>query len=348
MNNPYKNAPHVGSAAFLDVEDIAGAIGINNNYSATTAPGVGDDSADGYSVGSMWVNTASSPKEAYQCMDATVGAAVWINTTLDISELGSGAIRSIEAATAPNDFLLGGSSPFNWIKKTLAQVLVILTSPLMMAGVLSLKQGADFTGAAVDLVAATGNSLDITTDTTTLTTFGTVAVGARFYLRFLSVRTITYHATQMILPGLRDIVTESGDRAVFQSLGSGNWLCHSYMKGNGKVLGDVIISTRPDAATTITADLMRGQTHLCGYARTYPLPNAIVGMSGFFRSTAAVVFSLDPDSSGTADAMKVGAVEYAAGEMISSDGMLGASIYIECTVADHWDCYPATIFMNGG
>jgi len=47
-------------------------------------------------VGSLWVNVDSSPKEAYQCMDATEGAAVWINTTLDISELGTGAIRTLK------------------------------------------------------------------------------------------------------------------------------------------------------------------------------------------------------------------------------------------------------------
>lgn len=98
-----------------------------NNFSGTTAPGAGDDSADGYSVGSVWVNVAGTPKEAYQCMDATAGAAVWINTTLDISELGTGAIRAIEAATAENDVLVGAAaSPWGWVKKTLAEFRALL------------------------------------------------------------------------------------------------------------------------------------------------------------------------------------------------------------------------------
>lgn len=50
-----------------------------NNYEATAAPGVGDDSDDGYSVGSVWINTTAD--DAYICCDATVGAAVWKKTT---------------------------------------------------------------------------------------------------------------------------------------------------------------------------------------------------------------------------------------------------------------------------
>lgn len=50
-----------------------------NNYSASAAPGVGDDSADGYSVGSQWLNTTAD--DAYICLDAAAGAAVWKKTT---------------------------------------------------------------------------------------------------------------------------------------------------------------------------------------------------------------------------------------------------------------------------
>lgn len=50
-----------------------------NNYVATAAPGVGDDSDDGYSVGSVWINVTAD--DAYICCDSTVGAAVWKKTT---------------------------------------------------------------------------------------------------------------------------------------------------------------------------------------------------------------------------------------------------------------------------
>ena len=63
-----------------------------DNLTATTDPTVNDDSDDGYVVGSQWVNTASSPLEAFVCLDATVGAAVWVTTTLTIGELGTAAL----------------------------------------------------------------------------------------------------------------------------------------------------------------------------------------------------------------------------------------------------------------
>ena len=47
------------------------------NFSATTDPAVGDDSADGYSIGSIWVN--NSTKDVFRCTDATAGAAVWVD-----------------------------------------------------------------------------------------------------------------------------------------------------------------------------------------------------------------------------------------------------------------------------
>ncbi len=52
------------------------------NYSATSAPTANDDSGDGYSIGSWWVNVTSD--EAYLCVDSTVGAAVWTKISVDV------------------------------------------------------------------------------------------------------------------------------------------------------------------------------------------------------------------------------------------------------------------------
>jgi hypothetical protein len=51
---------------------------ILHNYAATAAPGAGDDSADGYSVGSVWIDVTND--DAYICVDATATAAVWLAT----------------------------------------------------------------------------------------------------------------------------------------------------------------------------------------------------------------------------------------------------------------------------
>lgn len=50
-----------------------------NNLAAAAAPTVNEDSGDGYSVGSRWIDTTNDKE--YVCLDATVGAAVWTETT---------------------------------------------------------------------------------------------------------------------------------------------------------------------------------------------------------------------------------------------------------------------------
>lgn len=49
--------------------------GIRDNLSAAAAPTTGDDAGDGYSVGSVWVDTTND--NSYQLQDATIGSAVW-------------------------------------------------------------------------------------------------------------------------------------------------------------------------------------------------------------------------------------------------------------------------------
>ena len=43
------------------------------------APSVGDDSVDGYTIGSRWYDTTGDAE--YVCLDASAGAAVWTKTT---------------------------------------------------------------------------------------------------------------------------------------------------------------------------------------------------------------------------------------------------------------------------
>ena len=65
---------------------------IKTNLSASAAPGATDDSAAGYAVGSLWIDTtADSP---YVCVDATASSAVW--DQLDAS--GSGDVTGPASA----------------------------------------------------------------------------------------------------------------------------------------------------------------------------------------------------------------------------------------------------------
>lgn len=62
-----------------DRAENAAALLPKNNFNATTDPGVGDDSVDGYSPGSQWLNTSTGDR--FICSSAAVGAAVWQDVT---------------------------------------------------------------------------------------------------------------------------------------------------------------------------------------------------------------------------------------------------------------------------
>lgn len=53
-----------------------GGSGLQNNLAATAAPLSTDDSGAGYAVGSRWVDVTND--NTYTCVDASVGAAVWV------------------------------------------------------------------------------------------------------------------------------------------------------------------------------------------------------------------------------------------------------------------------------
>ena len=74
------NDPDFAAAEGFMRKTGAGAYeAIKSNLAAAVAPTVDEDSADGYAVGSIWIDTTAYKQ--YICLDATVGAAIWIETT---------------------------------------------------------------------------------------------------------------------------------------------------------------------------------------------------------------------------------------------------------------------------
>lgn len=51
-------------------------------------PNADDDETLGYSAGSLWIDVIG--KEAYRCVDSTEGAAEWIETTVEVTEISGG------------------------------------------------------------------------------------------------------------------------------------------------------------------------------------------------------------------------------------------------------------------
>jgi hypothetical protein len=90
-----------------------------------------------------------------------------------------------------------------------------------------------------------GNYFDIT-GTTAITSISTLSVGTIVKLHFDDVLTLTYNATDLILPGGANITTAAGDEAEFVEYATGDWRCISYTRASGT-------SVVPPAGITISA-----------------------------------------------------------------------------------------------
>lgn len=101
------------AAIASDVTDAANNIP-KSNRTATTAPTVNDDIGDGYSEGSLWVNTATNT--IFLCADASTGAAVWQSLAGALSGLSDTTIAGI----ANNDFLVYQTGSNTWQNLTAA------------------------------------------------------------------------------------------------------------------------------------------------------------------------------------------------------------------------------------
>ena len=76
------------------------------NLTATSVPTVNDDSFEGYTVGSRWINVSTNTE--YVCLDATDDAAVWLETT--DSGGGASSVASVEYAESEAENSRTGTS----------------------------------------------------------------------------------------------------------------------------------------------------------------------------------------------------------------------------------------------
>lgn len=183
-----------------------------------------------------------------------------INTT--ISEAGAATGVDLTDTNATKDKLIS-----NLIGKTWEDYKDVGHLPLaggtltgnlaLTSKVINEAQGANIASAeTTDIGAATGNFIFIT-GTTTITGLGTVQAGTERTVKFVGVLILTQNATSLILPGAANITTVAGDRAIFRSLGSGNWICISYIRADGSAVsstsGNVVQMVRTtdgEAAST--------------------------------------------------------------------------------------------------
>lgn len=96
-----------------DKGDVPANLAFTNNFSATTNPGAGNDSSQGYQAGSTWINATA--KSVWECISAAQGAAVWIefvaaSGVIDDVSSAYNASASAVAFTASPAQISGGSA----------------------------------------------------------------------------------------------------------------------------------------------------------------------------------------------------------------------------------------------
>ncbi len=102
-----------------------------SNLAASVAPGVSDDAAAGYSVGSIWIDTTAD--NAYTNVDSTNGVAVWVETSPsgagsgDVTVTGTPADSQIAVWVSATS--IEGDADFLWDQTTITIYRAVTDSP---------------------------------------------------------------------------------------------------------------------------------------------------------------------------------------------------------------------------
>lgn len=143
-----------GQLVQLNAAGTAYEAGLRFTASAASAPAVGDDNTVGYAPGSIWVRLDTD--EAWICVDASTGAAIWVELGLAGNPYQESYAGDVIAAGAPDTALSNAAANL--------PLLSTQAFNLYMNGVLQ-EQGA---GKDYTVVAATGVVTWLTTSGTAI------------------------------------------------------------------------------------------------------------------------------------------------------------------------------------
>ena len=261
-----------------------------NNLAATTNPGVGDDSADGYGPGSIWVNT--STPAAFICITAGAGAADW--NQIDAGGGGSGTVTNTGGNLTSNSVVLGAGTVD---AKVVAGIVTDGTSKLTL-GVAGTSVGS------IGLNNATSGQITIAPPTGAL---GTV--------------TVTVPAATDTLVNLAGTQSLSNKTFVAPALGTPASGVVTNLTGTASInINGTVGATTPAAGTFTTLVAGSATSLLLGTAGT------AVGSVGFRNATSGTITLSPPTGALGTVALTLPA---AAGTLATASQATGGSWFIE-------------------
>ena len=177
------NAPKIELSTSVSgfLPAINGGLGGRNNFAATRVPGVGDDTADGYAVGSSWYFV--NDDRYFVCMYAASGAAVWLeNRFIDTN----GDFRP--HANNTNDL---GSTTKRWRDLFLSRNADIdgtlnVAGTTYLGGAVTIAANANFTTGTT-----TVNSIDVASGALDSTTIGITNAAAGVFTTLEATTSLT-------------------------------------------------------------------------------------------------------------------------------------------------------------
>ena len=178
------------------------------------------------------------------------------------------------------------------------------------------SKGADVASATALALLTDGNFFDVT-GTVTVTSFNTTGgPGTQIKLQFDAACLLTHHATDLKLPGGANITTAAGDVAEFIEYATGDYICTSYTKADGKA----VVETAPTVTLSNSVTLTN---------KTLTAP-AVTNLTGTFNSPTGTIGTMTLGGAVTGGDQTVSAInlkDY--GEITSALGSAGGSRTID-------------------
>jgi microcystin-dependent protein len=202
-------------SVLVAIAPVQGFASQNNLFSPTTGTISGLNLTNNYNNALDSVNTANSGPSAptNQLSGVPSLGNWWLNTTSSPYP-----IQVYDGANWLTPFWIDASNHYTDVK--------------IGGGTTTIASAA-----TVDLCNGVPQAYIKISGTTTITSFGsTCNAGHAKFITFTGILTLTYNATNLIIPGGANITTAAGDQAVVISNGSGNWQVISYTPASGQAL----------------------------------------------------------------------------------------------------------------